>query len=214
MTGTSTAFDYDELDDETRDLVNQRTSEIKRLTKRVAQDIVAIGQKLIEVKDALGHGHFGEWLLCEFEWTERTAQRFMSVADTFKSDNLSDLPIATSALYLFASPSTPDSAREEALSRARNGETITHSDAQAIKAVHTQHEINDFPDLLTGAFEVEREMEKWVKTTYRRTMTIKGSHTAQDVATALNPEQLDKIRAMIAFLQEVERIASDLSDSW
>ena len=45
-------------------------------------------------------------------------------------------------------------------------------------------------------------------------MTIKGAHTARGVATTLNAEQLDKIRAMIEFLQEVERIYNDMNDSW
>ena len=43
MTEASAFFDYDALDDQTRDLVKQRTGEVKRLTKRVAQDIVEIG---------------------------------------------------------------------------------------------------------------------------------------------------------------------------
>jgi hypothetical protein len=203
---TQTTFDYDILDAHTRELVQRRTDEIKRLTKPTAQDVVEIGEKLIEVKEALGHGHFEEWLRAEFEWTSRTARRFMAVAETFKSDNLSDLTIALSALYLFASPSTPASAREEALDRAREGEPITHATAKAIRGVHTQPDIEDFPDVLTRTFTVARETEKWVKTTYQRTMTLKGAHTAQDVASALNAEQLEKISAMIEFLREVEQL--------
>jgi hypothetical protein len=85
---TPTTFDYDILDDPTRELVQRRTGEIKRLTKPTAQDVVEIGEKLIEVKEALGHGYFEEWLRAEFSWTSRTARRFMSVAETFKSQAL------------------------------------------------------------------------------------------------------------------------------
>src|SRR6185503_9709278 len=101
-------FDYQALDAETRIVVQQRTGEIKALMKRTAQDIIEIGEKLIEVKERLGHGHFGEWLGAEFEWTPMTAQRFMQVATQFKNNNLLDLNFAPSALYLLAAPGTPD----------------------------------------------------------------------------------------------------------
>ena len=42
-------FDYDLLDSETRIVVKQKTGEIRERTKRAADDIVAIGERLIEV---------------------------------------------------------------------------------------------------------------------------------------------------------------------
>ena len=125
-------FDYNTLDTETRIVVQQRTSEIKTLMRRSAQDIIDIGQKLIEVKQRLGHGHFGGWLDAEFSWSEPTAQRFMRVFERFKSVKLTDLSIAPSALYALAAPSTPEPARAEAIERAQAGEPITHSAAKAI----------------------------------------------------------------------------------
>lgn len=95
--------------------------------RRTAQDIIEIGQKLIDVKQHLGHGKFGLWLRLEFEWTDRTARQFMRVAEAFKSENFSDLDFAPSALYLLAAPSTPDEVRREALERAYQGESITHA---------------------------------------------------------------------------------------
>lgn len=128
----SSLFDYDALDAETRIVVQQRTSEIKTLMRRSAQDIIDIGQKLIEVKARLGHGHFGGWLESEFSWTQMTATRFMNVAETFKFNNLLDLEIAPSALYALAAPSTPEPVRAEAIERAQAGEPITYSTAKAI----------------------------------------------------------------------------------
>lgn len=125
-------FDYASLDSETRIVVQQRTNEIKRLMRQTATDIIDTGQKLTEVKEKLGHGKFGDWLKAEFEWDERTARRFMSVAHIFNSDNLSELSFAPSALYILAAPSTPSQVRQEALERAAQGETITHSKALAI----------------------------------------------------------------------------------
>jgi hypothetical protein len=53
-----TLFDYNALDSDTRFLSRWRTIEIKGLMKRAAEDIIEIGQKLIEVKHKTGHGNF------------------------------------------------------------------------------------------------------------------------------------------------------------
>lgn len=154
------SFDYSSLDAETSRFVQRQTGEILTLMKRTAQDILEIGQKLIEVKTKLKHGQFGAWLKAEFNWTERTAQRFMRVAEQFsgKTDNLSELSLAPSALYLLAAPSTPEKAREEAVARAKAGERVTYATAKQIKqkyssssakptksAVQTQRE-KDLPE--------------------------------------------------------------------
>ncbi|WP_407884041.1 DUF3102 domain-containing protein, partial [Scytonema sp. NUACC26] len=63
-------FDYSILDNKTQIVVQQHTKEIKSLMRRTAQDIINIGQKLLEVKEQLGHGHFETWLKSEFDWSE------------------------------------------------------------------------------------------------------------------------------------------------
>lgn len=132
----SLAFDYETLGTEQRIVVRQKTGEIKTLMKRAAQDIIDIGQKLIEVKAELEHGQFGVWLEAEFAWDDRQAQRMMNVAGAFKNDNLSDLKIGASALYLLAAPSTPEAARVDAVQRAQTGEAISHKKAQQIVQQH------------------------------------------------------------------------------
>ena len=128
-----TRFDYNALDDGMRIL--KRTDEIKVLVKRTADDIIAIGERLLEVKALLPHGAFGDWLSAEFDWSQDTAGRLMNVASRF-----GDIPqiadFAPSALYLLASPSTPESARQEAVGLAQAGETITHTEAKAIVSAH------------------------------------------------------------------------------
>lgn len=126
-------FDYASLDTETSQFVQQQTGEIRVLMKRTAQGIIEVGQKLIEIKERLGHGRFGDWLLAEFDWTWKTATRFMNVAGQFNFDNLSNLDLAPSALYILAAPSTPKAVRSEAIARAKAGESITYTTAKAIK---------------------------------------------------------------------------------
>jgi hypothetical protein len=129
-------FDYGILDRETADFLQQQTGEIRALMRRSAQDIFEIGEKLIEIKQRLGHGRFGNWLAAEFAWTDRLAQQFMNVARQFRSENISDLQLAPTALYLLAAPSTPEVVREEALARARAGEPITHKQVKELKKHH------------------------------------------------------------------------------
>jgi Protein of unknown function (DUF3102) len=129
------SFDYTSLDLDTASFVQQQTGEIRALMRRTAQDIFEIGQKLIEIKEKLGHGNFLAWLDTEFSWTERTARRFMSVAEQFadRVDMVSDLDFAPTALYTLASPSMSEEARSEAIERAQAGEFISAKKAQEIK---------------------------------------------------------------------------------
>ncbi|RUT04221.1 hypothetical protein DSM106972_044490 [Dulcicalothrix desertica PCC 7102] len=125
-------FEYGLLESETQLVVQQRATEIKMLVRRSYQDIIDIGQKLIEVKQHLGHGNFRNWLQFEFNWSVSTATKFMQVALHFKCVNFTHLNIAVSSLYLLAAPSTPSEARIEVLERASNGENISYSKAKSI----------------------------------------------------------------------------------
>ena len=133
LASSSKIFDYSQLDSGTSMFVREQTEEIRGLIKRTAQGILDIGQKLLEIKEKLGHGNFLSWLKTEFNWSEPSAQRFMQVARQFKSIDLMDLEIAPSALYILSAPSTPDSVRQEAVSRAKAGENITYTTAKEIK---------------------------------------------------------------------------------
>ena len=92
-------FEYDILDAETQMVVQQRTNEVKTLMRRTSQDVIAIGQKLIEVKQHLGHGNFINWLKSEFNWSVSTATKFMQVGEQFKFINFTNLNI-TASYYL------------------------------------------------------------------------------------------------------------------
>ena len=135
-------FNYDSLQQGTRGVVEQRTLEIKELVKRTAHGVIEIGRKLIEVKGLLGHGNFGEWLSAEFDWSHTTATRLMNVAREFTTENLHGANFEVKALYLLAAPSTPKSAKEDALIHAEAGEEITFAVAKSIvdryKASHAR----------------------------------------------------------------------------
>lgn len=124
----ATLFDYTDLEPSAK-LVAREAAEIIRLhARRAAESVVAIGEQLARVKDRLDHGQYLGWLRLEFGWSIRSAQNLMRVWECFKNANFALLePIDVSALYLLASPSTPEPVREAALGRAATGERVTHA---------------------------------------------------------------------------------------
>ncbi|ARV58874.1 hypothetical protein BZZ01_09725 [Nostocales cyanobacterium HT-58-2] len=132
LTQHTSNFDYGTLDTETRMLIHQCTNEIKSLMRRSSQDIIDIGQKLIEVKQCLGHGRFLKWLKSEFDWSISSATKFMQVWEELRFVDFTNMNINASALYLIAAPSTSKEARAEVLERAGCGENITYTKAKEI----------------------------------------------------------------------------------
>ena len=60
-----------------------RAERIRHLQADVQRGIIEIGFELIAAKKEVGHGGWADWLQKEFEWTDRTARRFMAVAERF-----------------------------------------------------------------------------------------------------------------------------------
>jgi hypothetical protein len=63
---------------------------------------IAAGEKLIEAKGLLKHGKWLPWLEENFEFTDRTAQRYMDVARN--ATRVSDLPTMRDAIALLTNP--------------------------------------------------------------------------------------------------------------
>ena len=126
-------FDYDGLEVGQREIVQQRTGEIRERLRRSAQDIWEIGQKLSDVRSRLQYGQFLAWIKAEFGWSQRTAYNFMNVYETFgdRFANLARVNIATSLLYQLASPSVPEELRDQVLRAAQQGETMTAKELRA-----------------------------------------------------------------------------------
>lgn len=106
-------FDYASLDAETRVFVQEKAQNIHARLKRTAEDVIAIGQDLMEVKERLKHGQFESWLQSEFQMGRVTAHNFIRVATRFgdKYSKIEYLPV--SALYELAAPSTPEAIIEQ-----------------------------------------------------------------------------------------------------
>jgi len=191
---------YSDLSSEARVIVQQRTGEIKRLMRKTAQGVIDIGAYLIDVKACLDYGQFGDWLEAEFAWKERAARHFMAVAEQFKTANFADLSIAPSALYLLASPSTPEPARAEVIERAQAGEKITYSAAkETVQQYRPPAPTGPAPQALTA-------VKTWLLAnvpTSQRTYALRNyktppwSNTLKQHIGGIAPEQ---VRAAVSFM--------------
>lgn len=117
---------------------------IKALGKRVIGDVIEIGARLTECKRIAGHGNWLPWLEQEFGWTEMTATRYINVYEMSKSNKLLDLNLPVSSLYALAAPSTPESARDDVLDLAANGEKLTHAKVKEMIAEAKETTADDY----------------------------------------------------------------------
>jgi hypothetical protein len=127
-------FDYSPLEAKVAEKVRSSAEAIRQQVRNTLENAIKIGQELLAVKEALPHGQFLPWLRAEFQWAERTAYNFISVAERFKLATIANLPIDPTAAYLLAGPSAPDEARQTAVERAEAGEHVTMSVAKEIVA--------------------------------------------------------------------------------
>lgn len=146
-----------------RSLVQRKTKRIRDLTKRTAEGVYLIGRELIQVKAVLEHGRFLDWMQDEFEWSERTAERFINVALKLQKpyENRQFVEFAPSALYLLTAPSTPEVLLEQAQAEAASGKKVTHARAKQLVNESRQAAQEAFDGLTTEHQEdVQRGMVK------------------------------------------------------
>ena len=103
--------------------VDVLTTEILILKHQTENNLIEIGRRLIAVKESLPHGEWGNWLIEKVDFTVRTAQRLMKVANEFtNTTTLSDL----SKSKVFALLELPREDREEFVN-SNPVEDMTHS---------------------------------------------------------------------------------------
>ncbi len=195
-------FEYGILEAQTLKVVQQRTNEIKTLMRRNSQDIIDIGQKLIEVKQHLGHGSFRNWLKFEFNWSVSAATKFMQVAEQFKCVNFTHLNITASTLYLIAAPSTPKEVRAEVLERASNGENISYTKAKAIVSQHRE----------TACFKSDKPVNVIEPTRYETTSAISAQEDLTEKDARAQTRSLLSLESKPDVAFESKQIATTIKD--
>lgn len=128
---TQLRYDYELIPAEQRGQVQAAAVEIVQAGRRAQDDLMKIGQRLIEVKELLEHGQFQEWCETEFQMTARTARNMMNVAKVFGDKTETVSVLSDSAMYLLAAPSTSEEARVEVIAQAQaTGKTPTKAEVQ------------------------------------------------------------------------------------
>ena len=102
------------------------TQEIQFYKGQACMSMVEIGKRLLEAKQCLPHGAWGEWLKNEVDFSERTAQNFMRIAKEYTNPQLI-ADIGNSASKAIMLLSMPEEEREEFVGEAHeiNGEEKT-----------------------------------------------------------------------------------------
>ena len=109
-------------------VLTKYAAEIRRLGKRVKEDVIEIGHYLDQAQKHAGRGAWLAWIEAEFGWSDQTAYRFIHLYQAQQDPGFhklwsSDLPV--SALYQLAAPNTPTEARQQVAERIEAGETLS-----------------------------------------------------------------------------------------
>ena len=140
--GTSnlSTFDYTTLEKETADFVLQETVKIQTLIKQTVEGIIETGERLSKVKQRLKHGEFMAWVENEIKCHYSTALHFMRVWQTFgeQKEQISNVGINVSVLYLLSAPSTPEELRTEIVKMAKAGNPVSFAEAKRLKKEYSE----------------------------------------------------------------------------
>ena len=149
-------FDYTTLADDTAKLAKESAIEIKAREKAIWENIIEIGNKLIAVKNALPYGQFGKWIDLEFQWNDRTAQKYIKIAKEIKPNPFykTVLPNNFSALYQLASffSDSDEETKEQILDEVKSK---TQENGKPL----TQTEINNLPQIIELKAKLKAEKE-------------------------------------------------------
>jgi hypothetical protein len=150
------AYDYGQIAEEHRELVQEAAVEIHRWQRNT----IELGNTLLAVKEVLDHGQFLDWIKVEFEGGIRELQKSMHVARMLKDNpNAGNYPLlSASALYLLAAPSTPDVVRWEIQERIEMGDwRPTRRDIQRRIRAERQLEPKQLPGPVADPDSIEAE---------------------------------------------------------
>jgi hypothetical protein len=130
--------------------LDENANEIRRLGKQTVENVIEIGRRLSECeKELKKEKRWLPWLEKEFNWSRHTADRFINLYNLSLVRNLRSTlsSVDLSSLYLLASPSTPESAREivAQLGIAQSTEPLTYQEVKEIinneKAIISEAEV-------------------------------------------------------------------------
>lgn len=136
--------------------LEERANRIRQLTANVTQGFIDIGFELIAAKKQIGHGSWTDWLKSEFNWSIRTAQNFMALAERFgKTKTFSLLPTSTLIKMLALPEGDEEKFAEKQVENGRPIETQSARELQKSVKEWNQNKASKTPVVNTSSINEE-----------------------------------------------------------
>ena len=132
-------FDYSQLDESAQGALRGHAARLGQLAQDTAVGLWEMGRILADAQERLaahGRGTFLKWLQQETGLSQSTAYRLIQVHKAFDLPTVGRMAFSASALYYLSTGTIPAPARQEAIRRAEQGETITEQKAREIVEAH------------------------------------------------------------------------------
>jgi hypothetical protein len=190
----------------------QAEGQIRGCGKLVVAGILAIGQKLVEVKARVGYQGFVDFVTDRLLWSKRSGDKFVAVYEMLSSahyapEQIDKLTIEASSLYLIAGRSTSAEVRTEVLEKAARPEGISRAEVERLveaakveatttalagKLIYSEDELADEFDKITSKYQkrierLETQQQQIAKERDRAIANVKTLQTKPGKPTPLPP---------------------------
>ena len=180
--------------------LGQLVAEIKILSQQTAANIIEIGKRLKMAKEHVGHGEWGGWLEANFEFTDRTAQRFMKAAEEVgKTTSLS----ALSPTKVFALLDVPAADREAFIAQPHevNGQHKTVNEMTT----------RELADAIRAKKEADKIIQDQAKKIQKQQEDLEGSQARERNANSLLTVKDSTIARLKDENKKLELLADELA---
>ena len=209
-------YDYNQIDARHRETVIEAAIDIHGHAAKARDNLMAIGDRLLQIKDILPHGQFQEWVEQEFGIERRMAQNYMAVASRFgntkrfggKNEIISFF--SPTAMYLLAAPSTPVEAVEAAISETEaSGQRLKVQRIKEIVAEYTSSDEavssppdDDLPATPPAKISVEQLQDALLASQQALERALQAAQNVPGHALSIK-KCLDTVKGMLQQLQQM-----------
>src|SRR5262245_4777607 len=101
---------------------------------KAADHYAKAGERLLRVKERVGHGQWLPWLQQHFSWSEDTAERYVRIYECLRnSADLRNLGLPIGVVDELSKRNTPEGMIDSVIKRAKQGETFTQQEVRRMK---------------------------------------------------------------------------------
>lgn len=124
-------YEYEGIDPQTRTHLENQANAIRKKLLITKRAVIEIGERLLQVKAILPHGHFGRWVVAHCDFTLHTAKNFMNAAEfANKHKNLSK--ISQTGLFLLAAPKLNEEIRRRVIQAVETGAATSSTEIRQL----------------------------------------------------------------------------------